>query len=77
MKIGDVVWIRFYDHTKASREVSIHRIFGRISDKDDLQVVVKTWECLSDIEEKESSDNNEYVSIIRSAIIDYKKWDGA
>ena len=70
--LDKVVCIKLKDHTLQSQVLTIHVVYGRIIQIDKEKVVLAFWECQSK-ECKDSSINNEYIAIIKSAIIDIKE----
>ena len=62
-----VVQIEFYDHVSGSGTISLFtcRVWGKLVSVSETAVVVQTWQTLDD----SNDDNNEYVVLIRRAII--------
>ena len=66
MKVGQVVEVRFWDHSMNAEPVECV-VWGRVSYKDRLHVKVVMWEC-TDPAQKDG--NEEHVSVLNSAIIE-------
>lgn len=62
-----IVEIEFYDHVSGSGTISLFtcRVWGKLISVSETAVVVQTWHTLDD----SNDDNNEYVVLIRKAII--------
>lgn len=43
MKLGDIVWLQFWDHTENSDGVSLINATGIVVAMDDLSVTLNSW----------------------------------
>jgi hypothetical protein len=67
MKVGDVIEVKFWDHSTNMAPVKC-TVWGKVIALTRMHVEVCTWEVEIDDNEVKD-DNREYVSILKKAII--------
>ena len=67
--IGELVEIVFKDHFWGSTDLVYARVWGIIHDIIDDKLILQTWETVNN----DAENNQEYASIIKSAIIKIRK----